>query len=227
MILIIAAMNEELEALKSKLENPIEKNHGDILTYEGEIAGKEVVLSLSGVGKVNAAYTSTKLTDIYPIDTLINIGSAGGLKSSQKVGEIVIADECRYHDFDIGEEYKDDERFIFKPNTKLNNSAQKTIEEMGIKSHTGLLLAGDQFVTKNSDAFMNIQRKYPDAVAVDMESAAIAAVCKRANIPFIVLRSLSDVTTEEDNALSFEEYLPLASEQSAKVCYEFIKKEFT
>ncbi len=227
MILIIAAMNEELEALKSKLENPIEKNHGDILTHEGEIAGKEVVLSLSGVGKVNAAYTSTKLTDIYPIDTLINIGSAGGLKSSQKVGEIVIADECRYHDFDIGEEYKDDERFIFKPNTKLNNSAQKTIEEMGIKSHTGLLLAGDQFVTKNSDAFMNIQRKYPDAVAVDMESAAIAAVCKRANIPFIVLRSLSDVTTEEDNALSFEEYLPLASEQSAKVCYEFIKKEFT
>ena len=227
MILIIAAMNEELEALRSKLENPIEKNHGDILTYEGEIAGKEVVLSLSGVGKVNAAYTSTKLIGIYPIDTLINIGSAGGLKSSQKVGEIVIADECRYHDFDIGEEYMDDERFIFKPNSKLNKSAQKTIEELGIKSHPGLLLAGDQFVTKNSDAFMNIQRKYPDAVAVDMESAAIAAVCKRANIPFIVLRSLSDVTTEDDNALSFEEYLPLASEQSAKVCYEFIKKEFT
>ena len=226
MILIIGAMQEEVMALEKRMTDIKKKSVHNILVVEGILGGKEVLLALSGVGKVNAAITATSLMDAYPIEMLINIGSAGGLLDGQKVGDIVVATVCQYHDFDIGPETLSDPRFIFESDSSLQTSLLELLDKEKLRHHHGLVVSGDQFITKDSPAFLNIQEKFKFAVAVDMESTAIAAVAEKFELPFIIIRSLSDVTHEVGNDLDFETYLAHASEQSASICEKFIKKEF-
>ncbi|CAM3580179.1 5'-methylthioadenosine/adenosylhomocysteine nucleosidase [Erysipelothrix urinaevulpis] len=226
MILVIGAMLEEITALKIKMTDIEEKEVQGIRVVSGMVDNATVLLALSGVGKVNAAFTTATLSQHFDIQSIINIGSAGGLQDGQNVGDIVLSTQCQYHDLDIGPTTHTDPRFIFKPETSYLPTLETIIESMDLNCHTGLLLAGDQFITNQSPHFKIIQDLFPCAVAVDMESAAIAAVATRLKIPFVILRSLSDVTLHHGNELTFEEYLPLASENSAKICIEFIKKEF-
>lgn len=226
MILVIAAMPEEVTALNKKMSEVEEKKLFNTRFYQGKIADKTVLLAQSGVGKVNAAITASTLMAQYPIDYCINIGSAGGLQKGQNIGDIVLSTILQYHDFDIGEETIVDPRFIFYADETLNQNACEVLEDLNLPYHQGQVVAGDQFVTKSSAAFARIQEKFPQALAVDMESTAIAATASRFKVPFIVLRGLSDVTFVEGNELTFETYLELASERSATICEGFIKKEF-
>lgn len=226
MILIIGAMPQEVSALRKRMSNEKEYKIDDILVYEGLIANQKTLIALSGIGKVNAAITATTLVKSLPITSIINIGSAGGLHPEQKIGDVIVASKSQYHDFDIGDNTNIDERFIFYPSQKYHNTVLEILDKEQIRYHSGLLVAGDQFIKKDSNPFKNIQRMFPKAIAVDMESTAIAAVAQQFKIPFVVLRSLSDVTQEADNDLSFEKYLDIASEQSANICELFIKKEF-
>lgn len=226
MILIIGAMSEEVSALEKRMTNISHEKDDDLSLVRGMLANQEVLLALSGVGKVNAAITATRLLKVYTVEAMINIGSAGGLQEGQEVGDIVVATVLQYHDFDIGPETLSDGRFIFKSNHKLQMSLLSILEKEKVSHHHGLLVSGDQFITKDSPAFLNIQDKFKAAVAVDMESTAIAAVARSFSVPFVIIRSLSDVTNQKGNALDFETYLALASENSAKICELFIKKEF-
>lgn len=226
MILVIAAMEEEVSAFKKRMSECVSKNIHNTSVYEGLVDEKRVVLALSGVGKVNAAITASTLLSHYKIDYCINIGSAGGLLKGQKVGDVVISKLLQYHDLDIGEKTLGDPRFMFYSHDLLVDQVCEVLENLGLNYHVGQVVAGDQFVTKDSDAFVQIQKKFPKAQAVDMESAAIAASCQRFKVPFVVVRALSDVTFEKDNDLTFEAYLALASENSASICEALIKKEF-
>lgn len=224
MILIIGAMQEEVSALEKRMTKVQEKSINNLQVVHGFLGNQEVLLALSGVGKVNAAITATRLLQSYDIDTLINIGSAGGLLEGQEVGDIVLATVCQYHDFDIGPETLSDPRFIFESDPSLQTSLLELLDDEKISHHHGLVVSGDQFITKDSSAFLNIQKKFKAAVAVDMESTAIAAVAENFELPFIIIRSLSDVTHQAGNALDFETYLAHASEQSAMICEKFINK---
>lgn len=226
MILIIGAMPEEISALEKRMTHVIHKTINGTQVMEGILSNNHVLLALSGVGKVNAAITATNLLNSYAIKALVNIGSAGGLLEGQKVSDIVVATVCQYHDFDIGPETLSDPRFIFESDHKLQVSLLEVLDKEKINYHHGLLVSGDQFITKDSTAFSNIQDKFKAAVAVDMESTAIAAVADQFELPFVIIRALSDVTHQVGNELDFETYLSLASEQSAKICELFIKKEF-
>lgn len=226
MILIVGAMQEEVSALQKKMQRIEHKVISNIEVVEGFLAGQSVLLALSGVGKVNAAITATSLLKSYTFELMINIGSAGGLQEGQKVGDIVLATVCQYHDFDIGPETLSDPRFIFESDHELQKSIIEVLDKEKVNHHHGLLVSGDQFITKDSNAFLNIQEKFKAAIAVDMESTAIAAVAQKFELPFVIIRSLSDVTHQEGNELDFETYLAFASEQSAMICEKFIKKEF-
>lgn len=222
MILIIGAMHEEVVALTSKMSDVNASTVRDIAVTKGKLGGQDVVVALSGVGKVNAAFTTTALIDSVKPDVVINIGSAGGLLQGQSVGDIVVATNLQYHDLDIGPSTHSDPRFIFETTPELVSVALEVLEASKRPYHVGKIVTGDQFITKHQPQFKTIQTSFPQAICVEMEAAAIAAVCKRSNTPFIVLRSLSDITHAEGNEISFEEYLPVASENSANICLEFV-----
>lgn len=219
MICIIGAMPEEVVALTNLMGK-----YNEVDEYVvGTLSNQEVVVCTSGVGKVNAAFTATKVIMKYNPKMIINIGSAGGMQEGQKVGDIVLADQLQYHDFDIGPETVEDERFIFYANEELNNQLKDVLEASKQPFHRGLMVSGDQFIIKTNPAFKNIQEKFPTAHCTEMEATAIAHVCSRFQVPFIVMRALSDVTLDNEDQMQFEEFLPLAAKNSAKICQEFIK----
>lgn len=219
MICIIGAMPIEVEALTSKMSDIKIIEDNEII---GKIDNREVIVSISGVGKVNAAITTSMLINKYNPDFIINIGSAGGLLAGQNIGDIVIANKLQYHDFDIGPDTKDDERFIFYTDDKLMNRLKNVLERLSYTSHEGLMVSGDQFILKTNPAFKRIQDVFSEAHCVEMEAASIAHTCSKYNIPFVVMRSLSDVVADNEG-MQFDEYLPIAAENSAIICTEFIK----
>lgn len=223
-VLIIGAMDEEVQALKNRMQECKQIMTDSIEVCEGLLGGQKVVVAKSGIGKVNAAYTTTSLIKYYSPETVINIGSAGGTLANQSVGDIVVANKLQYHDFDIGPNTITDPRFIFVNNNSNIASISEIIKSQGLTVHVGLIVSGDQFVTKDSEAFKRIQSMFKEAIAVDMEATAIAAVCEKTMTPWIVLRALSDVTHNEGNDIDFETYLKTASENSALITEKYLSE---
>lgn len=221
--IIIGAMDEEVSALVARMSYVFKSEVDSIEVHQGQLGGKKVVVAKSGVGKVNAAYTTATLLKTFQVKEVINIGSAGGTKADQTVGDVVIANRLQYHDFDIGPETITDPRFIFERGHADLTGIEKTLKKLDLPYHLGLIVSGDQFVTKDSDAFKRIQAKFSSAIAVDMEAASIACVCEKKKTPWIILRSLSDVTHNEDNHTDFETYLAKASANSALIAEEYLK----
>lgn len=219
MICIIGAMPIEVEALTKKMSDVKYINDNEVI---GTLDSIEIVVSTSGVGKVNAAITTSMLINKYEPKLIINIGSAGGLLDNQSIGDIVIANKLQYHDFDIGPETKEDERFIFYTDEQLMKSLKKVLDKLPYTVHEGLMVSGDQFILKTNPAFQRIQEVFFEAHCVEMEATSIAHTCSKYGIPFVVMRSLSDVVAE-NKGMQFDEYLPIAAENSAIICTEFIK----
>lgn len=222
-IVIMAAMNEEIAEIKNIMENTTQKSIYGIIIYEGNINGLKSILVKTGVGKVNAARTTQAIIDRYEIEYVINTGVAGGLKENLNIGDIIIGTGVVQHDFDItafGHEkgYITDTGRIFESNNQLVEKAKKCIEKIEATNvQTGTIASGDIFCT-GVQMKEKIRNKF-DACCVEMEAAAVAQVCTLAEIPFLVIRSISDIPNG-DNAVVFDEFVKFA----AKKCAEFIKK---
>lgn len=222
-IAIMVAMEEEMIEIKNIMENLKEIYVHGVYVCEGSINNLKSILVQTGVGKVNAARTTQIIIDEYKIKYIINVGTAGGLKEDLKIGDIVIGNNLVQHDFDItafGHEkgYITNIGSVFKSNEDLVKKAQNTIEKVSqeINIITGTIASGDIFCTEIKMK-EKIKNKF-NADCVEMESAAVAQVCTLERIPFIVIRSISDVPNE-NNTVTFNEFLELAS----KRCAEFIK----
>ena len=225
-IALIGAMPPEISLLQESLQNLRSEHLADFDIYCGEYAGKNVVLALSGIGKVNAAL-STALVLQYRPDFVINTGSAGGLGSGLKVGDVVIGTQTAHHDVDvtafgyaIGHVPRMPARFESDP--ALCAAAEKAaaaFEHAAV--HHGLIVSGDQFV-HSSESVAEVRRHFPDAQAVEMEAAAIAQSCHRFGVPFVVVRAISDLADEEADT-SFETFLKTASVHSAKMVLQLIE----
>lgn len=225
---IIVAMQEELEEIKNIMTNIEEKRYYNIIFLEGKIQSTNIILVKSGVGKVNAARTTQILIDKFKIKSIINVGSAGALNHNLNIGDIVIAKKLIQHDFDItafnhskgyitgvGDYIYCDKELIsrFKEATDIKkNKDYKVI--------TGIIASGDIFCT---DILMKnkIFSEF-NADCVEMEGAAIAQVCYLDNIPFIVIRSISD-SPNGKNAVVFDKFLELASKRCADILKEILK----
>ena len=224
MIGIIGAMQVEIEGLCSLIENCTTKELFGRKFYSGYIRGKEVVVVESGIGKVNAAVTTSILCDNYNIDIIINTGVAGGI-GNIKTFDLVISDKLLYHDFDltpIG--YKKGvipgTGKMFEANKTIINICENIAKEKGISYHIGNIASGDIFAT-NPNIIDGLEM---NILAVEMEGAAIAHTAKIYDKPFIALRVISDILGSKNQEISFNQVEKKAAEYASLFVFEIMNK---
>ncbi|WP_423410182.1 5'-methylthioadenosine/S-adenosylhomocysteine nucleosidase [Heyndrickxia sp. MSNUG] len=218
---IIGAMDEEVELLRSKLNDRKDTSLAGSEFYEGKIDSLEVILLKSGIGKVNAAMGTALMIEKFKPDVIINTGSAGGFHRDLNVGDVVISTEVRHHDVDVtifGYEYGQVPRMpaYFSPDQRLVSAAVKSAEKInGIQVAEGLIASGDSFMN-DPERVEFIRSKLPDLYAAEMEAAAIAQVAYQFEVPFVIIRSLSDIAGKDSN-ISFDQFLETAAKNSAEL----------
>ncbi|QIM67665.1 5'-methylthioadenosine/S-adenosylhomocysteine nucleosidase [Mannheimia granulomatis] len=217
---IIGAMAQEIEILRNLMVEPKVTELAGCKIFEGKINHTRVALLQSGIGKVSAAVGTTLLIQLVQPDLIINTGSAGGLDPNLNVGDILISTEVRHHDVDvtafgyeIGQLPSNPAAFL--PNEELVEFAKKEAQKAGFNVVSGLICSGDAFIN-GAEKIADIRHNFPNVIAVEMEAAAIAQVCHAFDVPFVVVRAVSDVADKESH-LSFEEFLPLAAEKSSAI----------
>ena len=226
MIGIIFAMKEELDTFLKDLNVRKQYKIYDLDFYEVDYYDKKLVLVESGVGKVNAARATQVLIDNLKIDYLFNIGVAGGIDNRLNVLDIVIAESLVQHDFDITA-FNHPKGYI--PNVGVNIKCDEYLVKLAIdvskrnnfNTFTGVIASGDIFVEKR-EMSEKINSKF-QALTTEMEGASIAQVASLSGIPFLVIRSISDVVGK-DNKLTYDEFLIESSLQSARLMKEIIKE---
>lgn len=218
---IIGAMEPEVAILKAKLQNCETSTHAGYTFYQGQLNNNDVVIVQSGIGKVAAALATAILIDKFQPDYIVNTGSAGGFDAKLNVGDVVVSSQVRYHDVDvtafgyeIGQLPANPAAYI--PHPALIAAAEKGIKQLeNIQAVVGLITTGDTFMTKDDD-IAKARANFPTMAAVEMEGAAIAHTCHQFKIPFVIIRSLSDIAGAE-SPTSFDEYLETASVNSSQL----------
>lgn len=219
---IIGAMNEEIIELKSVMNKIEEEKIGNLVFYKGEILGKNVILVECGIGKVNAAICATLMKIHFNVDKLLFTGVAGGVNSEINIGDIVIGEDLIEHDFDctpfgyeLGQIPRMDE-YKFKADEELTNLAyEAAVEKFGSnKIWRGRIVSGDQFVA--SPEKIKWLRETFNAFCTEMEGAAVAHVCYTFNLPFLVIRAISD-KADDDAKVDYPEFVKLAAKNSKTI----------
>lgn len=210
---IIGAMSVELELLKSKLEeNPAVTKAGGMTFTEGKINGISVVLVQSGVGKVNAALCAQRLILKFGCTHIINTGIAGAMASGLKVLDFVASTDAVYHDMDAtGFGYKKTEIpqmkcSDFPADGKMLEATRSAFKEFPAEHKLvfGRIATGDQFIS-DKEKKSAIQETCSPA-CVEMEGAAVAHACWINEIPFVIIRCMSDMADDDGESIySFNE----------------------
>lgn len=227
-IAVIGAMEQEVELLRNVIDDKKVVTIANSEYTTGTYKGKEVILLKSGIGKVNAAMSTTLLLHEFKPDVVINTGSAGGYDPNLDVGAIVISDEVRHHDVDVtifNYEIGQVPQLpaAFKSDERLMKIAKEAVSEIGEHQYTvGLICSGDAFMN-DPQRVEQVRGHFPEMIAVEMEAAAVAQVCYQFNTPFVVIRALSDIAGKESN-ISFDEFLPVAAKHSTEIVLKTIEK---
>ena len=220
-IAVIGAMQPEIELLKGRLNGRESHRFGAFEIHTGEMHGKQIVLTLSGIGKANAAAATAAAVLKFAPDCVINTGSAGGLGSGLKVGDVVIGSETVHHDVDATAFGYAPGQVPQLPPTFATDATLAAAAETAAQAFPhaavtrGLIASGDQFV-HSTEAAAAIRANFPTVQAVEMEAAAIAQTCAQFGVPFVVIRALSD-SADEKADVSFEQFLETAAVHSAEM----------
>ncbi|MEN9353627.1 MAG: nucleosidase [Fibrobacterota bacterium] len=225
-IAILAPMQEELDAVLRLLPPATVRSFHGMDLHEVDFRDQRLVLARSGVGKVNTAMNATLLLSQGTIDEVVNLGSSGGLRAGQKILDLVVPDEVIAIDVDVtplGFEFGQmlGEPSVYHPDVKLR---ARLAEVAGGWTdmptvHRGAVGTGDSFVYRPDQVALIRERFGEDRVAcVEMEGAALAQVCRRFGVPFLIVRSLSDVPAAgEGNHLDFQAFLEKAADNAARL----------
>ncbi|MCC4831234.1 MULTISPECIES: 5'-methylthioadenosine/adenosylhomocysteine nucleosidase [unclassified Shewanella] len=227
-IAIIGAMEPEVAHLIETMTNPVHSTVAGIEFVEGQLSGQDVVVTRSGIGKVAASIATTLVINNFNVDAVINTGSAGGFVDSLSIGDIVISSEVRHHDVDvtafgyeIGQMASQPAAFI--PDAKLVEAAKAAISSLGeAQVIEGLIATGDSFIC-DPERTKIMLNNFPTMAACEMEAAAIAQVCHQFEVPFVVIRSLSD-NANNDSAVDFDTYIVKAGHYSALMVIALLKQ---
>lgn len=232
MYAIIGAMDEEIAFVRSRLQKVTQKSLHSFIFYEGIYAHHSVVLVKSGIGKVMAAILVTLLHQHYSLKGIINIGTAGGLAKHLTPLDIVVAQKIAYHDVDVrgfASNYHYGQLaggfpLYFQADSKFLETLQPLIKGKGF--YQGLLLSGDSFVAdaKIMDQIIQHYFNEEDVLAVDMESGSIAQTCYVFQIPWVIIRSISDLVGANQQHLTFAEYVSKSSERAGELLLQFLHK---
>ena len=229
MLGIIGAMDEEVSKLKEKMTGVEIKKKASMDFYRGKLMGKDVVVVRSGIGKVNAGICTQILVDEFCVDGVINTGIAGSLNADIDIGDIVLATDTVQHDVDAtGFGYglgviPRMETSTFIADEKLRSLAKECCERVNpdIQVFCGRVVSGDQFVsdkTKKQYILKNFK-----GCCTEMEGAAIAQAAYLNNIPFLIIRAISD-KADDSATEDYPTFEAKAIEHSVKLVTELVDK---
>ena len=221
---IITAMSSEQKQLVNQLTEVSECTSGPFSYTEGKIQDNTVILMQCGIGKVNASVGTVEMIRHFQPDCIISTGVAGGIDASLKVMEVVVSQQIVYHDVWCGEgnEYGQVQGLpaTFKGNETLLNCALSL--KTPTKIHGGLICTGDKFITDRGELDV-IKKNFPEGLAVDMESGAIAQTCYLYHIPFISFRIISDTPGTENHLEQYQNFWGEMASRSFHVTETFLK----
>ena len=224
---IIGAMAEEIRLLRSTLSQQVEWQEAGAVFISGQLGEHQVVVVQSGIGKVLAGLTTALLISHYHVDILINTGSAGGIGTGLAIGDIVISDKLAYHDVDVTAfGYAVGQMagmpLYYEADPQLIAAAQKASTKSQLHGKTGLIVSGDTFVHSPAQ-IAKIKEHFPEVLANEMEGAAIAQVAFQYQVPFVVIRAMSD-TGDEAASVNFDEFILEAGKKSAEMVIALIEE---
>ncbi|MCQ2255066.1 MAG: 5'-methylthioadenosine/adenosylhomocysteine nucleosidase [Bacteroidaceae bacterium] len=235
---VIVAMDKEFNALEQLLSDKTEVHILGNHCTSGTLAGNEVLLMHSGIGKVNAAIGATNLISEFKPDVVVSSGCAGGADVNLEIGDVVVSSSCQYHDVYCGpenlagqiqgmpSEFVTPQALIDKAlsiNTHDGSSLPLVGESEGATVIAGKIATGDWFVD-SVEKMAAIHATVPDAKAVDMESAAIAHTCYIYNVQFVSFRVVSDIPLKENNTASYNDFWATMADKSFSTTKAFLER---
>lgn len=225
---IIGAMQEEIEALLEIMTDKVREKKGVLEFYCGKYEGVEIIVVKAGIGKVNAAMCTQCLIDNYKPDAVINVGVAGAINDDLNIGDIVLSTYLQEHDFDVtafgyekgviprldSSKFYADEKLV-----DLAYSFNNDFKEINL--HKGVIVSGDVFVSSRllKD---ELESKF-NAYCAEMEGAAIAHVCYLQNVPFLVIRSMSD-KADGNSPKNFDEFVLSSAQNAVRLIKDILSK---
>lgn len=229
MVGIIGAMEVEVSKIKEMLQGTETKNKAGMTFVSGSLNGKPVVVVRSGIGKVNASICTQILADEYKVNYIINTGVAGSLHNEINIGDIVLSKDALQHDMDAtGFGYAvgvipQMEKSIFEADERLIQIAEKCIKEdiTDINAFVGRVVSGDQFISdkgKKKWIVDNFQ-----GYCTEMEGAAIAQAAYLNNIPFLIIRAISD-KADDSATEDYPTFEAKAAQHCVKLLCEMVKE---
>lgn len=228
MVGIIGAMDEEVDKVKEQMTDVKVGSRASMDFYKGKLGEKEVVVVRSGIGKVNAAMCTQILADLYNVEVVINTGIAGSLKVEINIGDIVLSNDAVQYDMDasnfgyeVGQVPRLD-TLAFKANEDLIRHGEECCARVNPDIHvfTGRVVTGDQFVSQQSkkDWLSETFGGY----CTEMEGAAIAQTCYLNNIPFLIIRAISD-KADDSAVMDYPTFEAQAIIHSVKLVTEIVR----
>ncbi|WP_028604727.1 5'-methylthioadenosine/adenosylhomocysteine nucleosidase [Ottowia thiooxydans] len=246
---LIAALRPELAAVLDRMPDERRQSVAGRDYWLGHWHGHELVVVLSRIGKVAAATTATVLIERFGVDRIIFTGAAGGLGDGVSVGDVVVATELLQHDMDASPLFPRYEVPLtgltrFPADAALSRSLldaarealanpsgglldADTLREFRLRRplvHQGLIVSGDRFVATNAESAA-LRQALPDALAVEMEGAAVAQVCHDYGLPFAAIRTISD-RADDAAHVDFNRFIEqVASRYSAEILEAYFSKQ--
>lgn len=220
---MIVAMDKEFRQLCGLLHDPTVRQIGQMEAFCGQIGSHDVLLCQSGIGKVNAAIATVEVIREFRPELVVSTGVAGGASTSLNVMDVVMSSATCFHDVYCGEECQKGQ--ILGMPARFESYTPQCIDsdDNGKRIVRGLIVTGDWFVDSRQK-MQQILDDFPDAMAVDMESAAIAQVCHVYGVRFLSFRIISDVPLSDHKAAQYFDFWDRLAEGSFEVTRNFLEK---
>ncbi|MGM9733767.1 MAG: 5'-methylthioadenosine/adenosylhomocysteine nucleosidase [Prevotella sp.] len=221
---IIIAMDKEFRRISELLDGLKVELDGGRKFVIGRLGDNELVLHQCGIGKVNAAIGASEMIRRYNPDLMVSTGCAGGGRTDMEVMDIVASTELAYHDVYCGEAMGNTVYGQVQGMPARYTSPSELVEKaksVSPRVHAGLIVTGDWFVD-SKEKMREIVGHFPEAAAVDMESAAIAQTCHIYGIPFISFRVISDIPLKDTNAAMYHDFWNTIADNSFETTREFL-----
>lgn len=226
---IIGAMASEVASLKDLMEMNVIIKKAGMNFYDGILYGKSVVVVQCGYGKVNAGICAQILVDLFEVTHIINTGVAGSLNPKLGIGDILISEKALQHDMDSSPlgfapgQIPDIDVLAFPADRAMIEAAVTACKKTNPDIHvlTGLVVTGDQFISNRATKDRLVSVFHGDCA--EMEGAAVAQVAYLNNLPFVIIRAISDKADDSAGVMDFPTFEKQAAEHCAKMTAEFLR----
>ncbi|MCM1313704.1 MAG: 5'-methylthioadenosine/adenosylhomocysteine nucleosidase [Bacteroides sp.] len=221
---ILVAMSSEHDRIASLLEGLTDCAFGHFIYKKGVLNGNEIILRQCGIGKVNAAVGTAELIRTFAPDCIVSTGVAGGIDACLGVMDVVVSNRVVYHDVWCGmgcEKGQIQGMPVFFDAGKVLVGCALKVADSTQRIHAGLICTGDQFITSREE-LDHIKSVFPEGLAVDMESAAIAHTCHIYGVPFVSFRIISDTPGADGHQQQYENFWGEMADRSFEVTKKFL-----